>query len=76
MDTVVQLNAASAEEYSGASAEMNSQAKYVKNIVGDMKYLVEGQSRGMTNTKEVSPVAHRLKAFVADKEEIGAAKTA
>jgi len=75
MDKVVESNAASAEEYFGASAEMNTQAKYLKNIVGNLKDLIEDQSRGVTNAKEVNPVAHRLKAFMASKTEISAAKT-
>jgi methyl-accepting chemotaxis protein len=66
MDKVVQSNAASAEEYSGASAEMNTQAKYLKNIVGNLKDLVEGQARGVTNSKEANAVAYRLKALMTD----------
>jgi methyl-accepting chemotaxis protein len=75
MDKVVQLNAASAEEYSGASAEMNTQANYLKNIVGNLKDLVEGQSRDTASIREVHSVAHRLKALMADTTEIRAAKT-
>ncbi|HUH65548.1 MAG TPA: methyl-accepting chemotaxis protein [Syntrophales bacterium] len=74
MDKVVQLNAASAEQYSGASAEMNTQAKYLKNIVGDLRGLVDGQTEGSTNTREEKHVANRLKAFITERKI--AAKTA
>jgi methyl-accepting chemotaxis protein len=76
MDKVVQLNAASAEEYSGASAEMNSQAKYLKSIVGDLKGLVDGQSGDMRTAMKEKPIAHGLKAFMINKRGAGAANTA
>jgi methyl-accepting chemotaxis protein len=42
MDKVTQQNAANAEESASASEEMNAQAAQMKQIAGDLRFIVEG----------------------------------
>jgi len=55
MDKVVQANAASAEENSSASEELNAQAENMKDFVGQLVVLVGGAA-----VNDTSPVRHRL----------------
>lgn len=61
MDKVVQQNAASAEESAGAAEEMNSQALHLKNIVGNLTDLVEGESSRQNISNASIPVTHEQK---------------
>ncbi|MDP3029584.1 MAG: methyl-accepting chemotaxis protein [Deltaproteobacteria bacterium] len=54
MDKVVQANAASAEENSSASEELNAQAENMKDFVGQLVALVGGAA-----VKDASPVKNR-----------------
>jgi methyl-accepting chemotaxis protein len=47
MDKVVQQNAISAKESTTAAGEMNSQAKHLENVVGDLAGLVGSESRAI-----------------------------
>ena len=69
MDKVVQQNATNAEESASASEEMNAQAKYLKNVVGDLSSLVGGESMGIATAKVLEPATHRRKGLVVSKKD-------
>ena len=58
MDKVTQSNAANAEESASAAEELNAQAESMKDAVGDLLRLVDGQNAaGTTNSQQPLRVA-------------------
>ncbi len=55
MDTVVQKNAANAEEAAAASEEMNAQAEQLREYVGELVVLVSG-----TSDQEIKTSTHKM----------------
>ncbi len=56
MDKVVQRNAASAEESSSASQQMNAQAEQMNGFVGEPVLMVGGSDKSGTEPEKVRPL--------------------
>ena len=56
MDTVVQQNAANAEESASASAEMNAQSERMKGLVLELKTLISGSKASAVVTGSAGTV--------------------
>ncbi len=69
MDKVVQQNATNAGESASASEEMNAQARYLKNVVGNLTSLVGGESRSISTAKVMEPATSRQKGLIMSKKE-------
>ncbi|CCK78335.1 methyl-accepting chemotaxis protein [Desulfobacula toluolica] len=60
MDKVVQQNAASAEQNSGASSEMNVQSLKMKEFVADLSLLIQGDGRSAVTSRHEDTKQLRL----------------
>jgi len=77
MDTVVQQNAANAEESASASAEMNAQSGRMKGLVSELKTLISGSNGSAMasgNAKRKMLTSRRENPPVASGKNIGKAR--
>ena len=60
MDKVTQSNAANAEESASASEELNAQAEMLREAVGNLLRLVDGNKGSTDKTASIKPAAARI----------------